>query len=242
MIDIGRSVKLTHPDIASWPRAPKAKPLVRPGRHRLFAQPQPTCLAFREAVFVSVRTYSIWPPDSITARFPAHRAGSSSLARAGPTSNLELNVGRYERAVVERATQCFYELWDEAGPYDLSELFEVVFWPRTPGKSSCGSCGNSTGTRSSRTPPQTRTCRSRASRSMASRALRLIRDTGGVIVADEVELGKAFIAGELLQTYRERRQRALLIQIVTAFDAGDNPPDAAPLGCCIQRGSTIFVM
>ena len=44
-----------------------------------------------------------------------------------------------------------------------------------------------------------------------ARALRLIRDTGGVIVADEVGLGKTFIAGEILQLYRERRQRALLI-------------------------------
>jgi SNF2 family DNA or RNA helicase len=39
----------------------------------------------------------------------------------------------------------------------------------------------------------------------------LIRDTGGAIVADEVGLGKTFIAGEVLQHYRDRRQRALLI-------------------------------
>ena len=44
-----------------------------------------------------------------------------------------------------------------------------------------------------------------------ARALRLIRDTGGVIVADEVGLGKTFIAGEILQIYQEQRQRALLI-------------------------------
>ena len=44
-----------------------------------------------------------------------------------------------------------------------------------------------------------------------ARALRLIRDTGGAIVADEVGLGKTFVAGEVLQIYRERRQRALLI-------------------------------
>ena len=34
---------------------------------------------------------------------------------------------------------------------------------------------------------------------------------GGVIVADEVGLGKTFVAGEILQLYRERRQRAVLI-------------------------------
>ena len=44
-----------------------------------------------------------------------------------------------------------------------------------------------------------------------ARALRLIRDSGGCIVADEVGLGKTFVAGEILQIYRERRQRAVLI-------------------------------
>ena len=44
-----------------------------------------------------------------------------------------------------------------------------------------------------------------------ARALRLIRDTGGALVADEVGLGKTFVAGEVLQIYRERRQRALLV-------------------------------
>ena len=43
------------------------------------------------------------------------------------------------------------------------------------------------------------------------RALRLIRDTGGVIIADEVGLGKTFIAGEILAHYQDRRQRALLV-------------------------------
>ena len=44
-----------------------------------------------------------------------------------------------------------------------------------------------------------------------ARALRLIREAGGCIVADEVGLGKTFVAGEILQIYRERRQRAVLI-------------------------------
>ncbi|MXY54179.1 MAG: helicase [Gammaproteobacteria bacterium] len=52
-----------------------------------------------------------------------------------------------------------------------------------------------------------------------ARALRLIRDTGGAIVADEVGLGKSFIAGEIVQMYRERRQRALLICPAAVRDA-----------------------
>ena len=43
-----------------------------------------------------------------------------------------------------------------------------------------------------------------------ARALRLINETGGVIIADEVGLGKSFIAAEILKEYKDRRQKALL--------------------------------
>ena len=50
------------------------------------------------------------------------------------------------------------------------------------------------------------------------RALRLIDENGGVIVADEVGLGKTFIAGEILKSYQASRQRALLICPATLRD------------------------
>ena len=59
-------------------------------------------------------------------------AGSSNLTGAGLTQNLELNLGRFDRPIVEKATQWFDDLWDEAEPYDLAEIFEVVFQPRSP--------------------------------------------------------------------------------------------------------------
>src|SRR4029077_6107489 len=37
------------------------------------------------------------------------------------------------------------------------------------------------------------------------------RDCGGVVVADEVGLGKTFIAAEIIRLYHNRRQRALLV-------------------------------
>jgi hypothetical protein len=46
--------------------------------------------------------------------------------------NLELNLGRYDRPIVEKAQQWFDDLWVEAEPYDLAVLFEEVFRPRTP--------------------------------------------------------------------------------------------------------------
>ena len=50
------------------------------------------------------------------------------------------------------------------------------------------------------------------------RALRLIDENGGVIVADEVGLGKTFIAGGILKSYQASRQRALLICPATLRD------------------------
>jgi hypothetical protein len=44
-----------------------------------------------------------------------------------------------------------------------------------------------------------------------ARALRLLRERTGVIVADEVGLGKTFIAGEIIRVYRSNRHRALLV-------------------------------
>ena len=48
------------------------------------------------------------------------------------------------------------------------------------------------------------------SETWVARALRLINETGGVIIADEVGLGKTFTL-EILKEYKDRRQKALLI-------------------------------
>ena len=139
-------------------------------------------------------------------------AGSSNLTTAGLTTNLELDIGRYEPRIVRKAVNWFDELWVEAEPYDLAILFEEVFRPRTPWEIFVRVLWQLYGdevdedARADQNLPLT-------SFQMhgVARALRLIRDTGGAIVADEVGLGKTFIAGEILQVYRERRQRALLI-------------------------------
>lgn len=139
-------------------------------------------------------------------------AGSSNLTGAGLTTNLELNLGRYERPVVEQAQQWFDDLWEEAEPYDLALLFEEVFEPRTPWEIFVRVLWQLYGdeveeeAKVDRNLPLTS-----FQKHGVARALRLIREVGGAIVADEVGLGKTFIAGDILQIYRDRRQRALLI-------------------------------
>ena len=139
-------------------------------------------------------------------------AGSSNLTGAGLARNLELNLGRFEGAIIEQACEWFDELWDDAEPYDLAQLFEDVFDPLTPWDIFIRVLWQIYGdeveddAKADQNLPLTN-----FQKHGVARALRLIRETGGAIVADEVGLGKTFIAGEILQRYSERRQRALLI-------------------------------
>lgn len=139
-------------------------------------------------------------------------AGSSNLTAAGLNQNLELNLGRYTPPVVDKAVQWFDDLWEEAVPYNLAEVFEEALQPRTPWEIFIRVLWQLYG---EEVEEDTKTDKSLPLTSFqmhgVARALRLIRDTGGAIVADEVGLGKTFIAGQILEIYRERRQRALLI-------------------------------
>jgi hypothetical protein len=85
-----------------------------------------------EKAFLHAKAYIFTPADGAYGKPEGIIVGSSNLTGAGLTRNLELNLGRYERPIVEQARQWFDDLWDEAKPYDLAVLFEEVFQPRTP--------------------------------------------------------------------------------------------------------------
>ncbi len=162
--------------------------------------------------FLHAKAYIFNRTHSSNSQAEGIIAGSSNLTGAGLTSNLELNLGHYDPSVAEQARQWFDELWDEAEPYDLAILFEEVFQPRMPWEIFIRVLWQLYGDeveeeiQSDQNLPLTS-----FQKHGVARALRLIRDTGGAIVADEVGLGKTFVAGEVLQIYHERRQRALLI-------------------------------
>lgn len=139
-------------------------------------------------------------------------AGSSNLTAAGLSSNLELNLGRYDAPTVAKATIWFDQLWDKAQPFDLAAYFDEMFQPKTPFEIFVRVLWELYGEEVDQDfeilkgLPLTS-----FQKHGVVRALRLINKTGGVIVADEVGLGKTFIAGEILAHYRDKRQRALLI-------------------------------
>ena len=165
-----------------------------------------------EVGMLHAKAYILGAAHETDGGAPGVIAGSSNLTAAGLTSNLELNVGRYDTPFVARAQQWFDELWEEAEPYDLAIVFEDVLRTRTPWEIFIRVLWQLYGdeveedARADDNLPLTS-----FQKHGVARALRLIRETGGAIVADEVGLGKSFIAGEILQIYRDRRQRALLI-------------------------------
>ena len=58
--------------------------------------------------------------------------GSSNLTRAGLTENLELNLGCSDPTILHEAKEWFDDLWEKAEPYNLAEIYEVVFEAQTP--------------------------------------------------------------------------------------------------------------
>ena len=173
-----------------------------------------------ERAFLHAKAYILGSSDGHDTGSRGTIAGSSNLTVAGLTTNLELNIGRYDLPVVHRSIQWFDDLWADAEPYELAHIFEDPFRPRTPWEIFLRVLWQLYGdqveeeAREDGDLPLTS-----FQKHGVARALRLIRDTGGAIVADEVGLGKSFIAGEIVQIYRERRQRALLICPAAVRDA-----------------------
>jgi hypothetical protein len=139
-------------------------------------------------------------------------AGSSNLTRAGVTHNLELNLGRFDEDVAHQAHEWFERLWEEAVPFNLLELLEEVFADWTPFQIFLRTLYQLYGGEVEELAVEDQGLPlTNFQKHGAARAMRLIRDTGGAIVADEVGLGKTFIAGEIMKAYVDNRHRCLLI-------------------------------
>lgn len=142
---------------------------------------------------------------------PAVLAGSSNLTLAGLTWNRELNLGYPSGQHTHLVTEWFDELWDESEPFDLAAEYEERWRPHPPwvvflrmlyelyGLTSSGSTGPihipATGFQTDG----------------IERALRIMGELGGVLVCDEVGLGKTFIAGEIIHRVSQRDRQHVLV-------------------------------
>ena len=151
-------------------------------------------------------------------------AGSSNFTRAGLSTNLELNLGNYAPHTVKQVSEWFDELWAQASNYDLAALFESRFEPHSPQLIYLRMLWERYGAELDAEAEADPTGASEIHLTSFQtdglwRAKRILAERNGVLIADEVGLGKTFLAGELIrEATMDRRQRVLVITPATLRD------------------------
>ena len=140
-------------------------------------------------------------------------AGSSNFTGAGLNSNLELNIGAYNPHVTGQVQEWFDDLWAESDEFDLAALYEERFEPYDPYLIYLRVLYERYGEELEEEKEEGAGINlTNFQQDAVRRANRFLDKHRGVIVADEVGLGKTYIAGELLRQYvQQNRQRALVI-------------------------------
>jgi hypothetical protein len=142
-------------------------------------------------------------------------AGSSNFTYAGLAENRELNLGQYEPETVDTVLEWFDELWEQSEDYDLAALYEAVWQPHDPrlvlyrmlwelyGKDVLREMEERDASDLNLTDFQ---------RDGVWRARRILEALSGVVVADEVGLGKTYIAAEIIHdAIVKNRQKVLVV-------------------------------
>ena len=146
---------------------------------------------------------------------PAVLAGSSNLTHAGLMTNAELNLGYPSGQHTHLVQDWFGYFWERSAPFPLAEIYASRWDPHSPwivflrmlwelyGRDLEADDRAALAEELSLTAFQ---------RDGVARALRLLKANGGVLVADEVGLGKTFIAAEMIRrATEENRQRVLAL-------------------------------
>lgn len=146
---------------------------------------------------------------------PAVLAGSSNMTYAGLSLNAELNLG-YPAGDTHHAAQVvdwFEHYWEQSDPFDLKGLYEHQWHAHTPWTIFMRMLWELYGSNiEEERTPSTAFNLARFQSDGVARMERLLDTLGGVLVADEVGLGKTFLAGEVIhRATEERRQRVLII-------------------------------
>jgi len=139
-------------------------------------------------------------------------AGSSNLTAAGLLRNLELNLGHYEDPLLSKVENWYDELWEEAAPFDLAAFYEELMMEFPPYLIYLKVLWHLYGDELEQEQAEAGYIPVTTFQKHGGwRAQHILDKYGGVLVADGVGLGKTFLAGQLIQGYRDRRQRVLLI-------------------------------
>ena len=140
-------------------------------------------------------------------------AGSSNMTFAGLRLNRELNLGYEGPTHKHLVRDWFEELWAASEPYDLAAIYKERFQKHTPWqiflRMLVEMYGNPDAADQNYKPVLPLTG---FQRDGVARMKEKLDKWGGVLVADEVGLGKTFLAGEMIaEATRQDRQKALVI-------------------------------
>lgn len=154
---------------------------------------------------------------------PAVLAGSSNFTQAGLASNAELNLGYPSGEHTHLVQEWFNELWERSVAYPLDELYAARWEPHTPWLIFLRMLWEMYGG----LLDEDDDCRARTEleltgfqREGVARMLRILDEHGGVIVADEVGLGKTFMAGEVIKRAASVSRQQVLVIAPAALKAG----------------------
>lgn len=153
---------------------------------------------------------------------PAFLAGSSNLTLAGLTRNAELNVGASgTHGSTPQVIEWFEECWADSEAFDLAKLYEPLWAEHTPWTVFLRMLWERYGANlEDEKPGPTRFKLTRFQADGVKRMRRLLDSIGGVLVADEVGLGKTFLALEVIAAATEEQRQRVLIAAPAALKAG----------------------
>lgn len=143
-------------------------------------------------------------------------AGSSNMTYAGLAHNAELNLGTGGgTSSAGKVREWFEHFWFGSDTYDLAGLYGRLWDPHTPWSIYLRMLWELYGEHlDADENPDVRTGLNlaRFQADGVARMERLLDEHGGVLVADEVGLGKTFLAGEVIyRTANINRQRVLIV-------------------------------
>lgn len=153
---------------------------------------------------------------------PAYLAGSSNLTLAGLTRNAELNVGASgTHGSTGQVVEWFEECWNDSEPYDLAALYEPLWGEHTPWTVYLRMLVERYG--SHLDEEKSESLRFELTRFQVDgvrRMRRLLDEIGGVLVADEVGLGKTYLALEVIAAASEELRQRVIVAAPAALKAG----------------------
>jgi hypothetical protein len=138
-------------------------------------------------------------------------AGSSNFTYAGLAINRELNLGYPKGQYTGLVIDWFNELWDESEDFDLAAFYEARWVPHAPWIVFLRMLHEMYSWDDGHVDRRLGLDLLGFQKDGVERALRLMDELGGVLVCDEVGLGKTFIAGEIIHQASVRDRQQVLV-------------------------------